>query len=87
MKLKITVGVGIVVSLSLIPIPYTAAPQWSFHVVDEAGRPLPGVTARMTWENYSVENVSHEQDMVSNQDGDAVFPSRRAFASLVRRIF
>ena len=84
---KIALPLGILVILSLFPFPYLAAPRWSVRVVDETGQPLAGMTVRLSWENYSVENTSHEQDLESDQNGNVVFPPHRSSAMLSSRVF
>lgn len=56
-------------------------------MVDETGQSLAGMTVRLTWENYSVENTGHEQDLESDQNGNVVFPPHRSSATLLRRVF
>jgi len=72
---------------SALPMQYLAAPRWSVRVVNEAGEPIEGMTVRMTWENYSVEDAGHEKDLVSDRNGAVIFPSERSSASLLRRLF
>lgn len=74
-------------ALTLIPVPYLAAPQWSIHVVNEKGQPIEAMTVRLTWENYSVETTSHEQDLRTDRNGDVIFPSHRSSSSILRRAF
>ena len=78
--------VGLVV-LGVIPIPYLASPDWKVKVVDEKGEPLPGMLVRLSYENYSVENTSHEEDRSTDQNGEAEFPARRSSASTLRRVY
>ena len=86
-KLKFAIPLAILIASFLVPLPYLATPKWSVHVVDEAGRPLAGMTVRLSWENYSVENASHEQDLASDQNGNVVFLPHRSSATLLGRIF
>lgn len=72
-------------SLLLIPFPYLASPQWTVTVVDETGRPLSGMLVRLDYENYSVENSSHEVDLYTAENGQVTFPLQRRSASLLRR--
>jgi len=82
---KVATAVLAALSLLLIPVPYLACPQWTVTVTDEAGRPLSGMLVRLNYENYSVENISHEVDFYTGEKGQVAFPSERRFASLLRR--
>jgi hypothetical protein len=84
---KLVIGAVILVTVSVIPFPYLASPEWNVTVVDPVGRPMQGVTVRLSWENYSVENDSHEQDLTTDAQGHVKFPQHIDRAPFVRRIF
>lgn len=86
-KPKVAIPLASVIALLLVPFPYLAAPRWSIHVIGEAGQPLAGMTVRLSWENYSVENTSHEQNLETDQNGNVVFPPHRSSATLLSRVF
>jgi hypothetical protein len=82
---RIVVGAGLaaVVALS-IPLPYQACPSWDVLVVDTSGNPVPGMTVRLSYQDYSIERASHEEDRTTDAQGSASFPgriSRHAYAS------
>ena len=70
-----------------IPIRYLAAPQWDVWVKNETGAPLPGLSVRLTYENYSTESESHEITLVTDQSGHVAFPPQHQAASLLQREF
>ena len=84
---RIGVAVVFAFALLLIPIPYLASPEWSVTVVDEVGNPISGVVVRLNYENYSIENYSHEQDLVTDANGHVTFPAHRSSASMLRRCY
>ncbi len=86
MPQKRTVIAGCFV-LTLIPIPYLAVPDWIVRVVDALGKPVPGITVRLEYINYSVESSSHEEDQVTDQSGFVHFQSRRGWAPTIQRIY
>lgn len=71
----------------MIPIPYLSSPQWKVKVVNEKGELLPGMLVRLSYENYSVENSSHEEDRWTDQNGEVEFPAHRSSASMLRRVY
>jgi hypothetical protein len=73
------------VGLSVIPVPYLASPAWDVSVVDDTGRPVQGVTVRLSYQNYSAER--HEDDRITNERGLATFPSRELAASILERCY
>src|SRR5258708_10220172 len=71
-RLAIIVGVACLAAL-LIPVSYQVCPQWDVSVVDASGQPLPGMTVRLNYQDYSVESVSHETDQIFDSQGKASF--------------
>lgn len=55
---------------------YVIVPAWRVQIVDEAGHPLKGALVRQVWQDYDVEQRSHEQDARSDDDGYVIFPKR-----------
>ena len=76
------VGVALI-GLSLIPIPYLASPAWEVSVVDDTGQPVQGVTVRLSYQNYSAERHSHEENRTTDERGQATFPRWESSASLL----
>jgi hypothetical protein len=67
-------------------MPYTAAPGWEVHVVDEAGMPIEGMRVRLSYQNYSAESSGHELDATTDIQGRVYFPIQKASASMARCI-
>ena len=78
---------AIVLALLLIPIPYRACPTWDAWVVDETGRPVPGMTVRLVYQDYSAESRSHEVNRVTDERGHVVFTAQLSSASILRRCY
>ena len=55
---------------------YVIVPAWKIQLVDEAGNPLKTAVARQIWQDYDVEDHSHEQDLRPDKNGYVNFPER-----------
>ncbi len=85
---KISVVLALIlIAYLLYPRTYLASPRWQVQVVDQQGKPLSGITVNETWQNYSVESESRQQNLVSDARGFVEFPAREAKSSTLRRIF
>jgi hypothetical protein len=73
------------VLLVSIPIPYLASPRWQVWVVDQTGAPVEGMTVRRIYQNYSTEAKGHENDQITDINGQAAFAAQWSSASIVRR--
>jgi hypothetical protein len=82
---KIAIGGTVFAALSLIPIPYCACPSWDVWVTDGSGHPVEGALVRLDYQNYSVEEDSHEEDRYTDARGYAMFPRRDSSASALTR--
>ena len=51
------------------------------------GKPLSGVTVYETWQNYSVEDESHEAKSLTDDRGFVEFAEQRASSSTLRRLW
>ncbi len=80
------IAVSVLVAL-FIPIPQTIAPDWTVTTLDATHRPLKGITVREVWQQYSLENTSHEEDRLSDDKGEARFPRRQRWTSVGARFF
>jgi hypothetical protein len=67
-------------------ISYLASPRWEVFVADESGQPLQGMTVRLSWAHYSVEDLDHEEDLKTDENVYVVFPAKTSKASLVGRM-
>jgi hypothetical protein len=77
---------AVVAGALFYPTRVTVAPEWNVKVIDNYGRPVIGANIREVWEEYSVENESHEEDKVTGTDGTLYFPLRTMRSSVARRI-
>jgi len=62
------------------------SPKWEVWTVDEKGQPLPGMTVRLNWRNYSLETDDHTEDRLTDQNGYVIFPAKMLKVSLRRRL-
>jgi hypothetical protein len=86
-KLIVTGSAVLAIFLLSFPIPYLASPAWNVLVVDEAGRPIPGMTVRLVYKNYSIEGDGHEEDRISDEHGRVTFPIHYLSASTLSRCY
>lgn len=69
------------------PVPQIVAPDWTITTLDAARRPLTGITVREVWQQYSLEDSSHEEDRLTDIKGEAHFPRRTEWTSIAGRLF
>jgi hypothetical protein len=55
-------------------------------VLDQNGHAVSGITVRLSYQNYSVEDETHEIDRTTDQDGHAAFAAQTLSSSLLRRL-
>jgi hypothetical protein len=67
------------------PLPLTVAPDWTIITLDAGHKPLFGITVREVWQQYSIENSSHEEDRLTDTKGEVHFPRRTYRASFAHR--
>jgi len=68
----------LVLGLLLVPFPVPVAPEWGITVVDLAGKPVAGITARQYWLHHTFEGLSadHHEETTTDQNGKVVFKKR-----------
>jgi hypothetical protein len=86
-KRRFAVVAAALVFVVAIPIPATHCPHWDVTVVDQSGRPVPGVTVRLSYTNYSAEDEHHQMDRTTDDSGQVAFPKETLWASSLRRVF
>lgn len=73
-------------ALALLPIKTLTTPDWNVLVVDQDGQPVSGITVRLSYQNYSAEDKTHEIDGITDQYGHAAFPPQALSVSGARRM-
>lgn len=82
----VIVGLTAIVLIgAIIPFPQTIAPDWTVTTLDATRKPLTGITVREVWQQYSVENSSHEEDRLTDSSGKVHFPRRTYWTSIASR--
>ena len=84
---KLTTTCALLAITCLIPQRYLASRDWKVKVSDPSGNPLRNVTVRLSFENYSVEDTSHEEDQLTDANGYVHFSERRRWTMLLLRAF
>jgi hypothetical protein len=69
------------------PFQIRIAPDWVVRVTDENGHPLAQVEVTESWQEYSLENVSHEENKSTPSDGIVYFQPRTIRASINSRVW
>lgn len=83
----IAFSIGILLIIGLWPRRYLASPRWEVWVVDSGGNPIPGISASLVYENYSVENQDHEITLTTDDNGYVSFQPQYKRAILLQRAF
>lgn len=83
-KTKIILFLAILAGLSVIfPIPIEVVPEIKLKVINAKDEKISNVTVVQTWQHYSFESESHEENVVSNKEGIAIFPERKICVSVL----
>jgi hypothetical protein len=78
---------ALAVGALFIPVKSLECPTWDIRVSNESGRPVSGITVRLSYQNYSAERQSHEMDALTDSQGHARFAATTLTATLGRRLF
>jgi hypothetical protein len=73
-------------ALVFVPIKTLNSPAWNVSVVDQNGQPVCGITVRLSYQNYSAEDKSHEIDGTTDHYGHAAFKPQALSASGASRM-
>lgn len=71
--------------IALYPFQSQVVPAWRVQVVDEAGKPVPGMAVLYTWRHYGIEWSGDEEHTTTDAQGYVSFPPRTTRASLAQR--
>lgn len=66
------------------PASYLGCPNWEVTVVDESGRPLPGMTVRRSCNDYSA-GIHRDEDRVTDERGKAAFEAQQFRSAILGR--
>lgn len=86
-KRTAAIVLGLVLAFALVPFASSNCPDWTVTVVDKQDQPIPGMTVRLSYQNYSLEDEPHEMDRITDQRGQVTFPAQIIRASLFRRCY
>jgi hypothetical protein len=71
--------------LLIFPFESLQAPLWEVSVVDQANRPIGGVTVREGYQHYSAQFSGGETDLTTDNQGRVTFPAKTFRANLLKR--
>jgi hypothetical protein len=83
----IALAAAAILALVFVPLPYRACPTWDVTVVDESGWPLPAMSVRLVYQDYSAEDRSHEAILHTSARGAVTFPERSGAVSIAVRCY
>ena len=83
--------IGAVVAAALVagqlfPAEHKLVDPWTLRVVDESGRPVPGITVVQAWGNTALQPQERTDTGTTGPDGDVTFPARFVRVGLATRI-
>jgi hypothetical protein len=85
-KLWVPISLAALLFALYYPSETRIAPEWEVRVIDENGNPVAQALVGETWQEYSIEQVSHEDQKTTPFDGIVHFESRTIRASFASRI-
>lgn len=68
--------------LAIAPLPSEIVPEWHVQAVAENGKPIANVRITQEWSYSSLIGVN-SQTLISNEDGQVIFPARRVWYPLL----
>ena len=68
------------------PFKVTVVPVWRVQVVDTSGSPVANMPVGQDWRHYSLEQESHWDELITDENGYVTFPERVLRASVGRRL-
>ncbi len=88
MRKKLFLLISLIALVIFLVWPSTTAqsPLWEVWVVNEAGKPLQGITITLIYQNYSAESEGHSEQKQTDASGYAVFLPRSLKAPRFRRV-
>lgn len=74
-----------VLAVVFASLPQAIAPDGTVTTLNATRKPLTGITVREAWQQYSLEDSSHEEDRSTDIRGEVHFPRLASRAVLLRR--
>jgi hypothetical protein len=65
---------------------YLASPRWEVWVLTDDGKPIPQISVRLVYQNYSAEGKSHEVTLRTDENGRVLFTPHYEKASIFQRV-
>jgi hypothetical protein len=81
------IAILILVTAVFIPFPTLATPAWRVWVTGPDGKPAQRALVRLSWQNYSAEDRSHEEAKSTDETGFVEFSPHKTWASVAQRVF
>lgn len=83
---KILLALAALIFFVFYPFEYQIAPEWVARVVDEDGHGVSDVDVSNSYQEYSLEETSHEDHALTESDGVVRFPPHKMRASIASRV-
>jgi hypothetical protein len=71
--------------LLLFPFESLQSPLWEVSVVDQANKPIGGITVRESYQHYSAQFSGGETDLTTDNQGRVTFPAKTLRDNLLKR--
>lgn len=75
----------VLLATAILPLPQIVAPAWTVTTLDSTHKPLRGLTVREVWQQYSIDTSSHEEDRLTDDNGQARFSRRTHWSTFIGR--
>src|SRR6266567_9077613 len=84
---KLAVVVLILLALAMVPRPHLVGPDWDIYVVDQDGKPMPGVRMRIYETNPTIEDSAPDIVRTTDVQGHVFLPKRVVRVSTLRSAY
>ena len=85
MKMFRLLFIVILAVLLLFPFESLQSPLWEVSVVDQANKPIGGITVRESYQHYSAQFSGGETDLTTDNQGRVTFPAKTLRDNLLKR--
>ena len=86
-RMALATVLGILVLLLIFPFKTVVVPSWPVRVVDETGRPIPGIYVTEHWQHYMLDDYGQEEMRSTDSYGAVEFSERSIRSSVVQRLW
>ena len=85
-RAALLIGLGVLV-LAIVPRRHLVGPDWDIYLVDQDGKPMPGVRMRVYESNPTVEENAPDIERTTDAQGHVFLPKRVVRVSTLRSAY